>query len=149
MNTTKTKVLKGLTKELIKFSKKNANELSFDKKELEFIKDTAEVTLRQWDNNWSLTVRARYGESCCGAYVWQGYFSWNSETNKGSMDIYSGFTGNPIGRVEDRYTCNREGGTNYLFEFDTLLRYMLEARKTSLAKDADYCNFVAKTGCLD
>lgn len=146
---TKTKVLKGLTKELIKVAKQNADILGFDKENLKFIKNTAEVTLRQWDKNWSITVRARYGESCCGAYVWQGSFSWNAQANKGNMDIYSGFTGNPIGRVEDRYTCNREGGTNYLFEFDTLLRYMLEARKTSLAKDADYCKFVAETGCLD
>lgn len=141
------KILKGLTKEMIKASKT----CSFSKEELQCIKDTAKVTLIKHDTGWSLYLYSRYylGNSWNGSYLWNGSFSWDNKTEQGKMHIYSGFTGNPIGRSENSYTCTRPYGTDYKKEFKTVLEYMCKARGCSNAMTNDYIRFVKETGCLD
>ena len=141
------KTLKGLTKELIKASKNK--DLLFSKEELENIKKTAEVTYRKRDNgDWVINVYSRYYESCCGSYLWKGCFTWYVNDNKGRMEIFSGFTANPIGQIRDNYTCERPYGTDYKKEFGTILDYMVNARILSKRADKAYCDYVARTGDL-
>ena len=141
------KVLKGLTNRLIKASK--GESLKFSKEDLNNIKNSAKVTYDKREDGWYLSVYTKYNESCCGGYYWTGDFRWYDSKNEGTMNIYSGFTGNPIGRIDDRYTCRRPCGTDYKAEFELILDYMIKARGGSLADNQAYCDFVRRTGCLD
>ena len=139
------KVLKGLTKELIKASK-NKN-LLFTKEELNNIKNSAEVTYKKEGDTFRLSVWTKYGESCCGAYIWRGEFAYYGN-GTGRMEIFSGFTANPIGQIRNIYTCERPYGTNYKEEFALILKYMADARESSKRADRAYCDYVARTGDL-
>lgn len=139
------KILKGLTKELIKASKNK--ELNFTKEELKNIEDTAKVQLKKDKDGFYLSLWCKYGESCGGVYLWVGNFSYYK--NKDSyMHICSGFTANPIGRIEENYTCKRGFETDYKEEFKTVLKYMIDARKASIRADKAYCDYVVRTGDL-
>lgn len=139
------RILKGLTKELIKASKNK--ELNFTKEELKNIKDSAQVQLKKDKQGFYLSLWCKYNENCGGAYLWYGSFSYYN--NKDSyMNICSGFTANPIGRIEENYICKRGFATDYKKEFNTILKYMIEARKKSIRADKAYCDYVVRTGDL-
>lgn len=142
----KTKVLKGLTKEVLKASK--LKQLHFTKENLKNIKDSAEVTLTKYNNFWRLEVYTKYSNYDTGSY-WKGSVTFYPEKGEGKMYIYSGFASNPIGRVDDIYNCTRPNGTDYRIEFSTILNFMIQARMSSLGMDRNYANFVKETGCLD
>jgi len=138
-------ICKGLTKLLIKESKDK--ELQFEKKQLEFIKSTAEVRLYKEENGWDLYIDSEYAEGSCGyPYYWKGRFTWDETKKEGQMKIFSGFSGNFISRVDNSYTCPRPNGTDYKNEFKFVLEYMKKARKGSLASMNCYREYVAATG---
>ena len=138
-------ILKGLTKELIRTSK-NKN-LLFTKEELKNIKESAKVEYIKKGNEFRLCVWTKYAESCCGAYIWRGEFSYYGN-GTGRMEIFSGFTANPIGQIRNIYTCERPYGTDYKKEFALILKYMTSAREASKRADKAYCDYVARTGDL-
>ena len=142
------KILKGLTQRLIKASKDES--LGFCKSELENIKNSAEVTIEKRNNgSWVLNVYSRYDACGYGSSFWKGSFIWFNQGQEGEMRIYSGFTGNPIGRVERAYTCVRPIKPDYNSEFKNLLAYMIKARQDSIGQNNSYVDFVVHTGCLD
>lgn len=138
------KTLKGLTKKLIKASKNK--DLLFSKEELENIKKSAKVIYEKRADGFYLHVWSKYYENCSGAYIWRGEFSLHN--NKGRMEIFSGFTANPIGQIRDIYTCERPCGTDYKKEFELILGFMHDARIASKRADKAYCDYVARTGDL-
>lgn len=142
----KTKVLKGLTKEVIKASK--LKQLCFTKENLKNIKDSAKVTLTKYNDFWRLEIYTKYDNYDTGSY-WKGSVTFYPEKREGKMYIYSGFASNPIGRVDDIYKCSRPNGTDYKIEFSTILNFIIQARMSSLGMDKAYSNFVKETGCLD
>jgi hypothetical protein len=137
-------MLDKLKEELIEFC--HRPELEFDEKELQYIKDHANVSVREWDNGFNFVVHAPYGNSCGGSYRIGGSFT--SDKGKYTMNIYAGFSANPIGQIDDSYTCKRPNGTNYIDEFDTILSYMFDARIRSLKADRAYMQYVIDTGDL-
>lgn len=140
----KCKFYKGLTKLLIKESKNN--ELCFSKEELESIKSTAQVSLTTKENGWTLEAWSKYSESCSGGYYWRGWFEWDNVKKEGRMNVFSGFSGNPIGRVDKYYKCTRHQGTTYKEEFKNLMLHMCDARLGSISSMNCYKEYVAKTG---
>lgn len=138
-------ILKGLTQELIKTSRKK--ELLFTKEELDNIKKTAKVEYIKNGSNFRIYVWCKYDESCCGVYIWRGEFAYYGDGNS-RMEIFSGFTANPIGQIKEVYTCERPFGTDYKKEFNTILNFMINARIRSKRADEAYCNYVAETGDL-
>lgn len=138
-------ILKGLTKELIKASRKK--ELLFTKEELENIKKSAKVEYIKDGSNFRIYLWSKYHENCSGVYIWRGEFAYYGN-GKGRMEIFSGFTANPIGQIRDIYTCERPNGTDYKKEFNTILDFMINARMASKRADQAYCDYVARTGDL-
>lgn len=137
-------MLDKLKEELISFC--HRPELEFDEKQLQFIKDHAEVSVREWDNGFRFMVYAPYHKDCNGTYRIGGSFTF--DRGEYTMNIFAGFTANPIGQIDDRYTCNRPNGTNYIDEFDTILSYIFDARIRSLKADRAYIQYVIETGDL-
>lgn len=143
----KCKVYKGLTKLFIKESKNK--ELGFSKKELEAIKSSAQVSLTTKDNGWTLEVWSKYGESCGGGYYWRSWFEWDDVEKEGKINVFSGFSGNPIGQVDQHYNCTRLRGTTYKREFETLMSHMCKARLESISSMDCYKEYVATTGDMN
>lgn len=70
----------------------------------------------------------------------------NNETNE---VIFSGFTRNPIGQIEKRYSFNpRFMFANIETIVEELTQEMVEARKQSLKADQAYIDYVKETGDL-
>ena len=145
--TMKSRTYKGLAKLLIKESKNK--ELCFNKEQLEAIKSSAKVYLITRENGWKLAVGSKYGEGCGGGYYWRGWFEWDNEKKEGKMNVFSGFSGNLIGQVDQYYNCTRPQGTTYKKEFETLMSYMHNARLGSLSSMDCYREYVARTGDMN
>ena len=62
------------------------------------------------------------------------------------MNVFSGFSGNPIGQVDKYYNCTRHQGTTYKDEFKNLLLHMYNARVGSLSSMNCYKEYVSTTG---
>ena len=89
-----------------------------------------------------------YGEDrvISGRISVQANINGNNSTNE---DIRSGFTRNPIGRIENRYNFN----PNFIFSdvdtiIDELVDEMKKARQQSLNADKAYIDYVRRTGDL-
>ena len=89
-----------------------------------------------------------YGESrvISGRISVQANANGNNSTNE---DIRSGFTRNPIGKIENRYNFN----PNFIFSdvdtiIDELVDEMKKARQQSLNADQAYIDYVRRTGDL-
>lgn len=143
----KCKFYKGLTKLFIKESKNK--ELHFSKEELELIKSSARVSLTTIENGWTLEVWSKYGESCGYGYYWRGWFEWDGVKKEGKMNVFSGFSGNPIGQVDKYYNCTRSQGTTYKKEFENLMLHMCNARLGSISSMNCYKEYVEATGDMN
>ena len=139
-------ICKGLTKLFIKESKNK--ELNFDKKQLERIKNSAEVSMYKYGKDWNLYISSAYGESGFRDYIWRGSFKWDGTKNEGVMEVMAGL---PEGCcfVKRGYTCTRSMGTNYKKEFQTVLEYMKKARLGNLGSMQCYRDYVAATGDMN
>lgn len=134
-----------LTEEFINISKNK--ELNFTEEELQNIEKTAKVSITQTKTGFYLSIYCCYYESCCGSYLWKSSFDYK-ENSDSYMRIYSGFTANPIGRIEENYICKRPYGIDFEEEFEKLIKYMIQARKASIKASEAYCEYVKRTGDL-
>lgn len=136
------KTLKGLTNKLIKASK-NKN-LLFSEKELENIKNSAYVYYNKLENGYYLKLWCRYNKDYSGSYYWSGEVRFDNDG--GHVTIFSGFTANPIGRIERTYTITSK--MDYNNAFNTILDLMKHARTSTLEAYKQYRNYAIETGNL-
>ena len=120
--------------------------------ELDKYKETLKITRRinQFDNYSYIQylVHGYYGEDriISGRLSLQANADGRNDTNE---VIFSGFTRNPIGKIERRYTFN----PNFIFSniqtiIEELTEEMVNARKQSLKADQAYIDYVRETGDL-
>ena len=120
--------------------------------ELNKYSETLKVSKRitHWPNSSYIqySIFGLYGEDrvISGRISVQANVNGNNSTNE---DIRSGFTRNPIGKIENRYDFN----PNFIFsDVDTIINELVDemkkARQQSLNADQAYIDYVRRTGDL-